>query len=125
MLSSSEKRLLELAARAVELRYLMYMPPSYPHRSGLLYRKEDGRTAIWNPLVDDGDMFRLAVAAPSVDLREVILSTPKAVQESLENRCARVREAFVLKVAENAAATDAEHPESSTDLDRASEKGAQ
>jgi hypothetical protein len=109
----------------------MYMPPSYPHRSGLLYRKDDGHTAMWNPLIDDGDMFRLAVAAPSVDLREVILATPQAVQESLETRCARVREAFVLKLIESGAKgnaeveVEAEHHESFAELDRVPEKGEQ
>jgi len=122
VLSSSEKKVLELAARAIELRYLMYMPASYPHRSGLLYNKEDGRTAMWNPLVDDGDIFRLAVAAPSVDLREVILSTPRVVQESLESRCARVREAFVLALAESVTDAAAHHG-NSADLNPIAEKG--
>lgn len=115
--------MLELAARAIKLRYLMYMQASYPHRSGLLYNKEDGRTAMWNPLVDDGDLLRLAVAAPSVDLREVILSMPQAVQEGLETRCARVREAFVLKVAEAVAATEANNHDNSADLSPMAEKG--
>lgn len=125
MLSNSEKRMLELAARAVEFKYLMYMPASYPHRSGLLYKKEDGRTGMWNPLVDDGDIFRLAVAAPSFDLREIILSTPKAVEESLENRCARVREAFVFKLAKSVANAEAKGCEDSAELGPVSEKGAQ
>jgi hypothetical protein len=115
VLSNSEKRVLELAARAIELRYLMYMPASYPHRSGLLYNKEDGRTAMWNPLIDDGDIFRLAVAALSVDLREVILSTPRVAQESLENQCARIREAFVLKLAESVQDIETKKTEKSAD----------
>lgn len=123
MLPNSEKRVLELAARAIELRYLMYMPESYPHRSGLLYKKEDGRTAMWNPLIDDGDIFRLAVAAPSVDLHEVILSTPQSVQESLENRCARIREAFVLTLAERVANADEKSGELSADLKPVAVKG--
>lgn len=116
MLLNSEKTVLEMAARAIELRYLMYMPASYPHRSGLLYKKEDGRTAMWNPLIDDGDFFRLAIAAPSVDLREVILSIPQAVQESQENRCARIREAFVLKLANSVADAEEKDHENSTNL---------
>jgi hypothetical protein len=123
VLSNSEKSVLELAARAIKLRYLMYMPASYPHRSGLLYNKEDGRVAMWNPLVDDGDIFRLAVAAPSVDLREVMLSMPQVVQESLENRCSRVREAFVLKVAESVADTEAKSHEKSAVLKSVAEEG--
>ena len=117
-----EKIILELAAHVIELKYLMYMPASFPHRSGLLYKKEDGRTAMWNPLIDDGDIFRLAVAAPSFNLREVIFSVPQAFGESLENRCARVREAFLLSIAEsitNAEATSCENP---ADLTYALEK---
>lgn len=60
------------------------------------------RTAMWNPLIDDGDLFRLAVAAPSFDLREAILSVPQVVDEILERRCTRVREAFVLAIANSA-----------------------
>lgn len=81
--------------------------------------------AMWNPLVDDGDIFRLAVAAPSVDLREVILSTPQVIQESLENRCARIREAFVLKLAENAADDAVKNHENSAALNPVGEKGEQ
>lgn len=125
VLPNSEKKVLELAARAIKLRYLMYMPATYPHRSGLLYNKEDGRAAMWNPLVDDGDIFRLAVAAPSVDLREVILSIPHAVQESLEIRCARVREAFVLKLAESVADAEAKNHENFADLKPVAEKAQQ
>jgi hypothetical protein len=98
---NSEKNVLELVARVIELEYLMYMPASFPHRSGLLYKNGNARAAMWNPLIDDGDLFRLAVAAPFFDLREAILSVPQAVDESLENRCARVREAFVLNIAES------------------------
>lgn len=98
---NTEKRVLELVARVIDLEYLMYMPASFPHRSGLLYMTDNARTAMWNPLIDDGDLFRLAVAAPTFDLREAILSVPQAVDDGLENRCARVREAFVLKIAES------------------------
>lgn len=122
MLSNSEKIVLEMAARAIELRYLMYMPASYPHRSVLLYKKDDGRTAMWNPLIDDGDVFRLAIAAPSVNLREVILSTPRGVQESLESQCARIRESFVLKLANSVADAEEKNHENSTNLEPVVEK---
>lgn len=122
VLSNSEKSVLEMAARAIGLKYLMYMPPSYPHRSGLLYMKEDGRSTLWNPLVDDGDIFRLAVAAPSIDLRDVILSTPRVDQESLENRCARVREAYVLKIVESVAGAESTSREQTSDVRSAAEK---
>ena len=120
-----EKKVLELAARAIELKCLMYMPESYPYRSGLLYKRGDGRTAIWNPIIDDGDIFRLAVATPAVDLREVMFSMPQAVQDSLENRCARVREAFVLKLAETVAHAETKKHKESVELNPVAEKGQQ
>jgi len=121
--SDFEKRVLELTARVIELKYLMYMPATYPHRSGLLYTKEDGRVAMWNPIIDDGDIFRLAVAVPSFDLREVILSAPQASGDSLENRCARVREAFVLSIAQRAGHTETREYENRADPKTVLEKG--
>lgn len=42
-----EQRQLELAAKAAGIAYLMYMPHSFPHPSGLLCRdQQDGRTHI-------------------------------------------------------------------------------
>lgn len=101
----------------------MYMPATFPYSSGLLYKQVNGRTAMWNPLVDDGDLFRLAVAAPSFDLREVILSVPRACGESLEDRCARVREAFVLRIAESNVDLESKSRENSEDPKSVLEKG--
>ena len=99
MTSSTEKRLLELIANMVGFEYLMYVPVSFPHRSGLLYQRENARLAVWNPLVDDGDLFRLAVAAPAVNLHEIINSVSQSCRDSFEIRCAIVREAFVQALA--------------------------
>jgi hypothetical protein len=95
----TEQRLLELVANTVGFEYLMYVPASFPHRSGLLYKREHARMSVWNPLVDDGDLFRLAVAAPAVDLQKIINSVSRSCRDSLEIRCAVVREAFVQAVA--------------------------
>jgi hypothetical protein len=90
-----EQRRLELAAKAAGIAHLMYMPRSFQHPSGLLYRSEpNARTRIWNPLESDGDLFRLALAVPSVNLHEIIVSECKAGGDVAR----RVREAFVLAV---------------------------
>lgn len=99
MTSETEQKLLELVANAVGFDYMMYVPASFPHRSGLLYKREHARMSVWNPLVDDGDLFRLAVAAPAVNLQKIINSVTRPCQEKLETRCAVVREAFVQAVA--------------------------
>jgi hypothetical protein len=99
MTSDIEQKLLELVANAVGFEYVMYVPTSFPHRSGLLYKREHVRMSVWNPLVDDGDLFRLAVAAPSVNLQRVIESAYRAGEEKLEMRCAYIRESFVQAVA--------------------------
>jgi hypothetical protein len=55
--------------------------------------------SVWNPLIDDGDLFRLAVAIPAVNLQEIVSSISRSSQDNLEIRCAVVREAFVQAVA--------------------------
>lgn len=88
-----EQRQLELAAKAAGLEYLMYQPYSFPHPSGLSYRSgPDARLSIWNPLDDDGDLLRLAVAVPSVDLHKIIVEAVKAGGADVGRR---VRQAFV------------------------------
>lgn len=88
-----EQRRLELAAKAAGLSYLMYSPPSDPHRSGLLYRPcPTARLRLWNPLEDDGDLLRLAIAVPGVDLHRIIVETRDACGTDVARR---VREAFV------------------------------
>ncbi|WP_413674374.1 hypothetical protein ACEN9H_08425 [Massilia cellulosiltytica] len=99
MTALNEQRLLELVANMVGFEYLMYVPAAFPHRSGLLYKREHARMSVWNPLTDDGDLFRLAVAAPGVDLQKIIKSVSRSCQDGLELRCAAVREAFVQAVA--------------------------
>jgi hypothetical protein len=69
-----EQKRLELAAKAAGITYIMYSPPSFPHPSGLLHRREpSARLSVWNPLQDDGDLLRLAVAVPHVDLHKIIV----------------------------------------------------
>ena len=99
MASKTEQKLLELVANAVGFEYLMYVPASFPQRSGLLYKREHGRMSVWNPLVDDGDLFRLAVAAPAVNQQMIINSVSRPCQGKLEIRCACVHGAFVQAVA--------------------------
>jgi hypothetical protein len=90
-----EQRQLELAAKAAGITYLRYMPRSFPHPSGLLYRSElNGRTGIWNPLQNDGDLFRLALAVPNVNLHEIINIECQAGGDVAR----RVRKAFVQAV---------------------------
>lgn len=91
-----EQRKLELAAKAAGITYLMYMPRSFPHPSGLLYRSQpNARTSIWNPLQNDADLFRLALAVPSINLHEIIVRECQAGGDVAR----RVREAFVEAVA--------------------------
>jgi hypothetical protein len=90
-----EQKRLELAAKAAGITYLMYMPRSFPHPSGLLYRSEpNARTSIWNPLQNDADLFRLALAVPNVNLHEIITRECRAGGDVAR----RVREAFVKAV---------------------------
>lgn len=98
MTALTEQRLLERVANMVGFEYLMYVPAAFPHRSGLVYKREHARMSVWNPLTDDGDLFRLAVAAPEVDL-QIIKSASRSCQDRLGIRCATVREAFVQAVA--------------------------
>jgi hypothetical protein len=87
-----EQKRLELAAKAAGITYIMYSP-SFPHPSGLLHRREPGtRLSMWNPLLDDGDLLRLAVAVPHVDLHKIIV---EACQAGGADVGRRVREAFV------------------------------
>lgn len=99
-----EQRRLELAAKAAGLSYLIYSPPSYPHRSGLLYRPcPTARLRLWNPLEDDGDLLRLAIAVPGVDLHSIIVEARSAGGSDVGRR---VREAFVDAVIRSLGAED-------------------
>jgi hypothetical protein len=99
MTFATEQRLLEQVANAVGFEYLMYVPASSPHRSGLLFKRGCARMSVWNPFVDDGDLFRLAVAVPAVDLQKIINATSRSSKDELELRCEIVREDFVQAVA--------------------------
>lgn len=62
----TDRELLELAAKAVGLinpRYNFNFGRDYEAPTGILHDLDGGRTTVsWNPLTDDGDALRLAVA---------------------------------------------------------------
>jgi hypothetical protein len=90
----------------------MYMPRSFQHPSGLLHRSEpNARTCIWNPLESDGDLFRLALAVPSVNLHEIIVRECQAGGDVARS----VREAFVLAVTGPVRLEDPARPSASAD----------
>jgi hypothetical protein len=99
MISDTEQKLLEPDASTVGFEYMMYVPTSFSQRSGLLYRREHAPLSAWNPLVDDGDLFRLAVDASSFNLQRIIDSASGSGQQNLEIRCDYIRELLVRAVA--------------------------
>lgn len=106
-----EQTQLELAAKAAGITYLMYQPYSFPHPSGLLYRPgPHASLSVWNPLDDDGDLLRLAVAVPSVDLHKIIVEVVKAGGADIGRR---VRQAFVDAVTGPVPAQDLAQPPTS------------
>jgi hypothetical protein len=98
MTSDIEQQLLELVANAVGFEYMMYVPICILPLSGQLYNRVHAHMSEWNPRVDDGDLFRMAVAAQSVNLHRIIDSSSGAGQQNLEIRCGYVRESFVQAV---------------------------
>jgi hypothetical protein len=87
-----EQNRLELAARAAGIDYVMYVRSCHLHPSGLLYRLDPAsRLTVWNPLENDGDLFRLALALPEVDLHKIMVEASSAGGDVAR----RVREAFV------------------------------
>ena len=59
---STDRELLELAAKAADIDWCAYHPDRVDNCS--LCLQPNGR--IWNPLVDDGDALRLLAAMPSL-----------------------------------------------------------
>lgn len=60
---STDHELLELAAKAVGLYWQGDETSRYGHFMGLSIREDDNPSGYcWNPLTDDGDALRLAVA---------------------------------------------------------------
>ena len=55
--------------------------------------------SVWDPLVDDGNLFRLAVAIPAVNLQEIIKPVYPSTQVRLGFRFAVVRKVFVRAIA--------------------------
>jgi hypothetical protein len=93
----TERQLLEQAAQAVGFEYMFYAPQSYHLRSGLLCSSPNGRTRAWNPMVDDADLLQLAVAAPTVNLQDIIVEASRIEGDDAARR-AYVREHFVRAV---------------------------
>jgi hypothetical protein len=67
MAFQTEQRLLELVTYAVGFEYLADVHTPFLHCLSLLDKREHVRMSGWNPLVDEGDSFRLAVAAAEAD----------------------------------------------------------
>jgi hypothetical protein len=100
--SKTEQQLLELAAHAIGFKFLMYVHETYPHQSGLLYKPPGGRQRVWNPLLNNADLLQLAVAAPAVNLHDIITQAA-AIDGDEAARHAYVREAFVHAVTQSVA----------------------
>lgn len=61
-IAMNDRELLELAAKAIQLKHVDYSGVDYDGSQGLVRLGEHGRHGeTWNPLEDDGDAFRLAV----------------------------------------------------------------
>jgi hypothetical protein len=99
MTNTAEQQLLELAAQVTGFEYLMYVPKTFPHEGGLLYQNSSGRLQVWNPRINDGDLLHLAVAAPAVNLHDVIIKAAEMGGDQASRR-AYVRETFLRMVAE-------------------------
>lgn len=58
----TDRELLELAAKAAGIVQTGYVSEGQYHPAALLSNNEDYCSVRWNPLIDDGDALRLAVA---------------------------------------------------------------
>lgn len=87
----TDRELLELAARAggVNLKYDTFGNSEDAER---IY-------CYWNPLTDDGDALRLAVAVPTIDVSRFILEAWQAYPTQ-DGRMAYVRRAITRAAAE-------------------------
>lgn len=61
----TDRELLELAAKAVGIELM------FPTRASDVWPRRKDTWDLWNPLVDDGDAFRLGVACRAIGSREV------------------------------------------------------
>jgi hypothetical protein len=95
--ANTEQQVLEMAAQAIGFEYLMYVHYTYPHQGGLLYKPPGGRQRVWNPLLNNADLLQLAVAAPTVNLHDII-NQAAAIGGDEAARLAYVRETFVRAV---------------------------
>ncbi|MVW64212.1 hypothetical protein GPY61_30215 [Massilia sp. NEAU-DD11] len=104
MTAHCERQLLEKAARAIGFAYLMYVPATHPHASGLLYRNAAGRLKVWNPRINDADLLQLAVAVPSVNLHTLIIQARDASTDDTLRR-KHVRESFLSAISQHTSVT--------------------
>jgi len=95
MTSDTERQFLKLVANGAAFEYVMYVPTSFSHRSGLLYKREYERMAVWNSLVGDSGLLRLAVAALSIHLQRIIHSASGSGRHDLEIHCTYMRESLL------------------------------
>jgi hypothetical protein len=65
----------------------------------LFYKLEYERMSVCNPLVDDRDLFYLAITAPSFNLQRIIDSASGTGLQIFEVRCAYIREPFMTAAA--------------------------
>lgn len=89
----TDRELLELAAKAAGIEIIQMPPGIYRKTTGA--RPEDNVFGLptWNPLTDDGDAFRLAVALRLMDEVPVMNSQYASVNPLAATRLAIVRAA--------------------------------
>jgi len=104
----NERELLELAAKAAGMDYLVWTPGSSPIVPG---EKRINGQMVWNPIHDDGDAFRLAVrlgieVGVYARISKCAATTPGAAFTAEEwlleggDHCAATRRAIVRAAAE-------------------------
>ncbi len=101
----TEQKLLEQAAKRAGFDYLMYVPESWPHPSGLLYSRPNARVRVWNPCDNDGDLLYLAAAVPNVDLQRIITDASQ-LDGDPATRLEYVRRTFVRAVVDQGTAAE-------------------
>lgn len=95
----NDRELLEMAANAAGYRYAWLETAGYPEISQLRIVSKDWEGPYWecmdwNPLTDDGDVLRLAVSIPALNLQWIIAEAWQAHSDHA-GRMAYVRRAIV------------------------------
>lgn len=96
---STDRELLELAAKAVGYASLVPVPISRTECTYLVEMIDGGPLKPFNPLTDDGEALRLALAMPALDLHWLVAKAWQAC-DSEDERRGYVRRAIVQAVAE-------------------------